>query len=296
MSGPIRVAVIGLDTSHAVEFTKLIKEPECAAFAPFQKLTVTSCLRFSTPFQSEAGLDEREAQMKEWGIKVTRDFDEAVADCDAIMLEINDPAYHLEYFEKCVGLGKPIFLDKPMADTIANGLKIYDLAKKHKARVYSASSLRHTGALAAAKGELPETEYATIYGALGIAPAGSSVVWYGVHAFEMLEFAMGRGATSVQACADDAGVVAIVEYPGGRRGVVELVTGSYLYGGTLRTNKKAVSYCVDANRIYADQVRVIGEFFKGKDPECTLDDTLEVMKMLDAAQRSVDSGKAEEVN
>jgi predicted dehydrogenase len=296
MSDPIRVAVIGLDTSHAVEFTKLIKEPECEAFAEFQNLNVVSCLRFSTPFQSEEGLDERETQMKAWGVKVTRDFSEAVAGCDAIMLEINDPAYHLEYFEKCVGLGKPIFLDKPMADTAANGRKIYDLTKKHKARVYSASSLRHTGALAAAKGELPEVEYATIYGALGTAPSGSSVVWYGVHAFEMLEFAMGRGAVSVRACAEDAGVVAVVEYPGGRRGVVELVTGSYLYGGTLRTNQKAVSYCVDAGRLYADQVRVIGAFFSGEDSECTMDDTLEVMKMLDAAQRSVDSGKVEKVN
>ncbi len=296
MTSPIRVAVIGLDTSHAVEFTKLIKEPECAAFAAFHNLSVVSCLRFLTPFQSEEGLDEREAMMKGWGVNVTRDFNEAVAECDAIMLEINDPAYHLEYFEKCVGLGKPIFLDKPMADTAANGRKVYDLAKKHKARVYSASSLRHTGALAASRSDVVETEYASIYGALGTAPAGSSIVWYGVHAFEMLEFAMGRGAESVRASADDAGVVAVVEYPGGRRGVVELVTGSYLYGGTLRTNEKAIPYCVDANRLYADQVRVIAAFFSGVDPECTLEDTLEVMRMLDAAQRSVDSGKAEKVN
>ena len=66
---------------------------------------------------------------------VTEDFDTAVADCDAIMIEINDPAKHLEYFEKCAGLGKPIFLDKPFADTLDNAVRIMQIAKENNVRL-----------------------------------------------------------------------------------------------------------------------------------------------------------------
>ena len=96
---PIKVAIIGLDTSHSVALPKLMQDP--AEKDQIKELRATRCLRFETPFQNKAGLDERQAYLESIGVLVTTDFDEAVADCDAIMLEINDPSYHLEYFEKC---------------------------------------------------------------------------------------------------------------------------------------------------------------------------------------------------
>lgn len=144
-------------------------------------------------------LDTRQTQLENWGIKVSDNFDECITDCDAIMLEINDPAYHVEYFMKAMKLGKPIFLDKPMADTYASGKIIYDLAKENNIRVFSASSLRFVTAVTDAKKALNDPEFVAVYGALGVAPAGSSVVWYGVHAMEMLQKLMGPGAVSVKA-------------------------------------------------------------------------------------------------
>lgn len=43
------------------------------------------------------------------------------------MLEVNDPALHWGCFQRCVTLGKPMFLDKPLADTLENGRRICDL-------------------------------------------------------------------------------------------------------------------------------------------------------------------------
>ena len=89
MGSKIRVAIIGLDTSHSVEFTRSMNDPQCPDNRRTTGLTAVSCLRFSTPFQSEDGLDQRQKLLESWGVPVTANFDEAVADCDAIMLEIN---------------------------------------------------------------------------------------------------------------------------------------------------------------------------------------------------------------
>ena len=101
MSEAVKVAIIGLDTSHAVAFPQLMQDPATPAESKVPELRAVTCLRFETPFQNKDGLDKRQEYLESIGVKVTENFDEAVADCDAILIEINDPSLHLEYFEKC---------------------------------------------------------------------------------------------------------------------------------------------------------------------------------------------------
>ena len=291
----IKVALIGLDTSHSIEFTRRMQAPDCPADQKVSGLQAVSCLRFSTPFHNDAGLDERQKQLEDWGVRVTTKFEEAVADCDAIMIEINDPAYHLEYFTRCAELGRPIFLDKPLADTIANGQKIVDWAKRKDVKVFSASSLRFVPQLIKACGEVPSPVYASIFGPLGDAPAGSGIVWYGVHTFEMLQRAMGRGAKSLFAHKNADGVTAIVKYPGNRGAVVELRNDGWVYGGNLRMVESGTAFLVDMGRMYSDLLVEIETFFRTGRTRLEIEDTLEIMAMLDATRLSVESGKEEAV-
>jgi len=291
MAKDILVGVIGLDTSHAIEFPRRMQAPDLEAGMKVPGLRAATCLRFATPFQNEEQLDGRQRELEGWGVKVTRRLEEAVAGVDALMLEINDPAYHLEYFERCAGLGLPIFLDKPMADTIANGRRIDAIARKHGTRVFSSSSLRFVQALGDACAAVPAPALASVYGPLGKAPAGSSVVWYGVHAFEMLQRGLGRGAAAVLARRDTLGVTVIVQYPDARRGIVELTEGSWLYGGCLRALDKAHPFVVNLDRAYTEQLGHIARFFQGGPAPVAMEDSLEVMALLDAAKRSCQSGR-----
>ncbi len=292
----LKVAIIGLDTSHSIEFARRMNDPNCDPKMKAEGIKAVSCLRFETPFHNKEGLDSRQKQLESWGIKVTENFDECVSDCDAIMLEINDPAYHLEYFEKVVNLGKPIFLDKPLADTYKSGKAIYDLAKKYNAKVFSASSLRFVTAVSEAKSEIEYPEFVSVYGPLGLAPAGSSIVWYGVHSMEMLQKLMGPGASRLRAVKDEKGVVCVVKYKNGNRGIVELNINSYIYGGMVRTKEKAYSFAVDMSMAYTLELREVAKFFMGGEASVSLEDTLEVMDLLDTAQRSYDSGNEEALN
>ncbi|HET6486602.1 MAG TPA: hypothetical protein VFH83_09300, partial [Spirochaetia bacterium] len=194
---------------------------------------------------------------------------------------------------RCAGLGKPIFLDKPLADTFAHAEQILAEAAKRGARFFSGSSLRFIPQLEEACQRVPAPTCASVYGPLGKAPAGSSIVWYGVHAFEMLQRAMGNGARKVLTRKDDKGAVVLVRYQDGRRGIVELNDGAWIYGGTLRTQTMARPFTADLTRMYPDLLTRIVTFFQGGSAPVTLEATREIMAMLDAAERSLTSGVEE---
>jgi predicted dehydrogenase len=293
--GEIRVGVIGLDTSHAIEFPRRMQAPDFDPGLRVAGLRAATCLRFATPFQSEDQLDARQAQLEQWGIRVTRKLEDALEGVDALMLEINDPACHLDYFGRCAGLGKPIFLDKPLADTLAAGRRIEEIARKQGTRWWSSSSLRHVPAMREACAAVPKPTTAAMFGPLGKAPAGSSIVWYGVHAFEMIEAALGRGARTICTRRDALGAVIVVEYPDRRRGIVELTEGSWIYGGYLRSLEAVRHFVADLTRAYTEQLLAVREFFRGGPPPVSAEESLEIMAMLDAAERSLESGKPEVV-
>lgn len=297
MTSTMKISIVGLDSSHSIEFTRRLQSEDCPAAIRVAGMKVVSCLRFETPFQNSEGLDARQKQLESWGVHVTEDFDTCVADCDAIIIAINDPIPHLAYFKKCVDLGKPIFIDKPLANTLANGVAIQKLAASTEARVISCSSLRYAKTFVDACAKIPTAAQTATFGPLGKAPAGSSIVWYGVHAFEMLERAMGRGAMTITTIKSPSGIVAVIEYPDGRRGTVELTQNAYQYGGAIRGNGQAAAFVVEGTDIYSDLLREVHAFFStGEITSLVLEDAVEVMALLDACQRSFDSGKTENVH
>lgn len=288
----MKLCFVGMDSSHTIEFARRLMAPDCPEPQKVSGATVVKAMRFETPFQDKAGLDARQKQLEEWGVKVTTDLGETVEGCDAIMMCINDPSLHLEYFKKIAGLGKPIFVDKPLADNTGNAKAIIEHASENKTRFWSSSSLRFVPGLVEACAKVPEPSLVSTFGPLGKAAAGSSIVWYGVHAVEMMQRALGRGARIVRTIADETGAVIVVRYPDARRGVVELCTGAWHYGGFVR-GSEAVSFTADTSRLYSDQLVEIIRFFEGGPAPVAPEDALEVTAILDAAQRSADSGKAE---
>ena len=296
MANPVKVAMIGLDTSHCVEFARRMQDPECPYTQVVDGLETVTCLRFKTPFVTDEVLNERQAVLQKLGVRVTTSFEEAVADCEAIMIEINDPTLHLEYVEKCITLGRPIFLDKPLADTIENGRGIIRLVKEHHCKVFSASSLRFAPALRKAHATIPQPVVCHVFGAYGMAPAGSSIVWYGVHAFEMLQATLGSGATSVEVRKDRLGLSAHVDYADGRRGTVELTAGASSYGGYIMNKLQSCPFVVDGQTLYTYLLREVEKYFRGTPAPLSLYyDTLAIMALLETAEKSFSSGKAEPV-
>jgi len=287
----IKISVIGLDTSHSVVFPQLMQAPDCPKNTRVPGMKAISCLRFETPFQNKEGLDKRQKQLEQWGVKVTENIDEALAGCDAIMLEINDGSFHLEYFKKVAALGKPVFLDKPLAMTTADGRAIIELMRRHKTTVWSGSSIPFCPPLAKVVKDAGNIQRAHVFGALGRAPAGDSLVWYGVHSFETLQRIMGRGAVKVRAIESPVSIIAAVEFSDGREGVVELTPKVWSYGGVVSgmVNEKMVTtpFVLNASRSYRDILRLLKAFFMGGQPPVDMETTFEGLAIMCAARESI---------
>lgn len=290
----IRIGIIGLDTSHSVELPRLLQAPDCPEENRVPGLRAVTCLRFETPFQNKEGLDKRQKQLEAWGVKVTESFDEAAEGCDAYMIEINDGSYHLEYFRRLAACGKPVFLDKPLAGSLEDGREIVKLARRHGTRVWSGSSLPFSPPLAEALAGFSKVHLAHVYGALGKAPAGDSLIWYGVHTFETLQRIMGPGAKSVIAHESAAETVAIVDYGEGRQGLVECVPGCWIYGGRIhgldregRASAKNLVFPAS----YPALMRQIKAFFEGGPAPVSLESSLEGLALMAATRQSIESGR-----
>jgi len=282
----LKVGIIGLDTSHSIEFVRRMQAPDCPQDQKIEGMRAISCLRFPSPFQTEPDQDKRQAQLEQWGVKVTKNLGEVLNGVDAIMLEINDPSLHLQYFKKVMDAGKPVFLDKPPADNLKNAREIFNLAEKKKLKMFSASSLRVGPQVIQMAKEISQPKIAMSIGPLGRAPAGSSVIWYGVHAVEMLQEIIGTGAKKVLAKKDFLGVTAIIEYADNRRGIVQLNEGDYRYSILAQNEKQMQFLNVDTSRLYTDLLKEIKEFFKGGEPPVSFEESLEVQAILDAIEES----------
>ncbi|MFB3896317.1 MAG: Gfo/Idh/MocA family protein [bacterium] len=287
----LNVTIIGLDTSHSIEFTRRIQAPDCPADQQVEGMKIGTCLRFPSAFQTEPDQDKRQQLLESWGVKVTHTLEDAVDGTDAILLEINDPELHLDYFKKLVKFKKPIFVDKPPADTVAHALEIGRLANEQGIKIYSASSLRYCPEVLQIAQEMPQSKIVLSIGCLGKAPKGSSVVWYGVHTVEMLQQVMGVGAKKVFACKDGIGIMAIIEYAYNRRGLIQLTEGDYQYALMAQDAKSKKFYNVDTTRLYTDLLTRIRDFFiTGKSP-VSWEESVEVQAILNAIEESVTTGK-----
>ena len=287
MASELKIGIIGLDTSHTVAFTKLL-QGDVPAEQKVEGMRVVNAMRFPSPFQAEEGQDERQAQLEELGVTMKATVSELAEGMDALFLEINDPALHLEFFEQVAGLGLPIFLDKPLAANLAEGKKIVEIAEANGTSIWSASSLRFIRKLAAAKVEVVgPPKFCNVFGALGKASAGSDVVWYGVHVTEMLVASMGVGAVSVTAREDNNGVVAIVNYPEERRAVAEYNRGCYTYGGRIQAGSAVAYFDNRGDVLYYNLLLKIKEFLDTGVAAVPLDETLEVQASMDAVESSM---------
>ena len=290
-----KVCIIGIDTSHATEFPKRFQDPSFEDRA--EGIVVTKCMKFLTRFTNPEVIAQRQAYLESIGVTVTESFEEAVEGCDGILLELNDPEMHVEYFRKCAALGKPVFLDKPFADSYVNALEIMKIAKENNTRFYTTSALRYEENLVQAHNASPNPHSVHVWAPCGKAPAGSSVIWYGVHALEMLETLMGRGAATVSAVETPDTTHLTVAYRDGRCASVELHHGfasGWNYGALVRDADGKGSCFNCGSEVYTRALDAMVRFMNGEEV-VSIADSLEVMSILDAADRAVVSGRTETV-
>ena len=77
-----------------------------------------------------------------FGVTIVGSIDELLAQVDVVLLESVDGRPHLEQARPVFKAHKPVFIDKPIAGSLADAIAIFDLARETNTPCFSSSSLR----------------------------------------------------------------------------------------------------------------------------------------------------------
>ena len=128
----IRFGLAGIDSSHADDFLWIFN-----AWHIFGDSTVTA-------FWSHDGDGNRVAELAAWHPEAAaqRSLADLVAGVDAVIVGCRDGGLHHDHAIAAIEAGKPVFIDKPLANTLADGRAIVDAAAGARVPICSASALR----------------------------------------------------------------------------------------------------------------------------------------------------------
>ena len=227
----IRVGLIGLDTSHVTAFTKIINDPK--AKGPLANARVTAAFRGGSPDipSSSERIDKfTDTLTQQYGVKLYPTIAGLCKNVDAIMLESVDGRPKVRQAIPVIDAGLPLYIDKPMASSLADVLFIFDYAKKKGVPIFSSSSLRYGKTTQAARaGALGKIMHAETFSPVSIEARHPDLFWYGVHGCESLFTVMGPGCETVERRTTGDGKIEVIgKWKGGRTGIFREGKG---YGG-----------------------------------------------------------------
>jgi hypothetical protein len=283
----IRVGIIGLDTSHAVEFTKQLNDPK--ATGELAGLTVVAAYPGGSPDVSDSWsrVERFTDEVRGMGVEIVDSIDELLKRVDVVLLESVDGRTHLAQARPVIAAGKPLFIDKPMAASLANAMRIFHLAKEKNVPVFSASSLRFNEdyqAVRNGKAGLGQVRICTAWSPMHLEPHHPDFFWYAIHGVESLFTIMGPGCETVTRVGPEKVAGA---WKDGRQGVFVATDG---YGALVEGEKK--NRQIGKFDGYAPLLAELVKFFKTGKPPVSADETLEILAFMEAADESKLQGGA----
>jgi len=293
----IKIGIVDTDSSHATEFTRRINHVAIDEEQWVEGARVVAAY----PGYSEAVADFRTKNEQytqaliEYGVEMVDAPEALLGKVDAAIVVSDDGRRHYAPARMFIEAGVPTFVDKPMACALSEAVELAELAQERGVPLYSGSSLRYSP-------EVVEVAAgAAIGGVVGadtISPSKVAVegvpglMYYGIHAVEILYTLLGPGCESVQAIDSPLGILVAGRWRDGRlggvRGFVEGVAGfGFRAVGETGTRQELVS----AQYIYRELLKRVIAMFETGEPPIDVRETLEMIAFIEGALKSAETGR-----
>ena len=293
---PIRVGIIGTDTSHVPAFTKMLNDDKGKDYVPGCR--VVAAFKGGSPDveSSATRVDKFAAEIAEkWGVEIVDSIPALLAKVDAVLIESVDGRPHLEQVRPVFAAKKRVFIDKPLAGTLKDGREIARLSKESGTPFFSASSVRFYEMISKSKDEavVGKVTGAEAYSPCSLEPHHPDLFWYGVHGVEALYSVMGPGCQTVTRVHTPGADVVVGLWKDGRIGTFRGIrAGKAGYGVTVFGDKGLQSSAAlqGVRNDYRALVVEIVKFFKTGESPVSVDEMIEVLAFMEAADRSKAQG------
>lgn len=282
-----RIGVIGLDTEHGPHFAKILNDP--SAGNKFDGFRVVAAYPYgSRTIKSSADMIPGNiVAIKKSGVEIVDSIDDLLTKVDVVMLETNDGRLHLEQALKVFKAGKPTFIDKPVAASLADVLTIYRAAKHYKVPIFSSSTLRYIPSVQqVASGQIGKVAGADVFTPAPIEKTHPDLFWYGIHGVEMLFTMLGADCKSVARTYTPLAGLVVGLWDGDRIGSLRgNRNGSWDFGGHA-FGDKGKDMALGNFTGYAPLMPPIIEFFATGRSPVNEDETIGIYAFMQAAQES----------
>lgn len=287
----LRIGIIGLDTSHVVEFTRRFNDATDNNHIPGGKVVAA----FKGGSQDiPSSWDRVEGYTKtlseKYGVKMVDSIEVLCQEVDVVMLESVDGRPHLEQAKPVIKAGKTLFIDKPLAGSLRDAIEIYRLAKQAKVPIFGGSSLRYYPNLQAMKtAPLGQLKGALSTGPAHLEPHHPDLFWYGIHPTEALFTIMGTGCETVTATVTTDTHVVTGAWKDGKVGTLRgMRNGVEPYSVTVYGTKAVVSEKLTGD--YTPFLQEVMKFLQTGIAPVSPEETLEIYAFMEAADESKRQG------
>ena len=291
---PIRVGIIGLDTSHCVAFTSILHNPKNTGdLAGFR---VVAAFPAGSP-DVEASRTRVEGFTKtmreKYGVEIVESIDELLKKVDVVLIESVDGRPHLAQLLPVLKAGKKVFIDKPIAGSLADALRIFAMSAQYKVPLFSSSSLRYGPAVAGARKnpKIGDVLGCDSYGPCSLEEHHPDLFWYGIHGVEALYTVMGTGCKTVSRAHTKGTDFVTGVWQDGRIGTFRGIReGKAGYGVTVFGKSGVAPLAATAG--YEPLVAEICKFFRTGVAPVSAAETTEIFAFMEAADESKRQGGA----
>jgi len=291
MNSPLRIGIIGFDTSHVPAFTQLLNDTSdpfhvsgarVVAGFPSYSPDIESSVAHVASFQKQL--------VEDFGVHITNSIEELVEQVDAILLHSLDGRRHLAEVRAVIAAHKPVFVDKPFAASYHDAKTIAQLATEAGCLIFSSSSLRFDANITALKNDpaLGKILACDAFSPAALEPTNPGLLWYGIHGVEILYTFMGIGCQQVSVQSSKEYDVVTGIWEDGRIATMRgQRTGSLDFGATVFGENKVGQTLYNREiPIYSQLLKQIIPFFQGAGVPVPIDETLEMIAFMQAALKA----------
>ena len=313
----VRIGLVGLDTSHATSFASILHDPDNPFHIPGARVVAAypgGSHDMPISITRVAGFTN---ELKDKYSVPIMDAPEDVAEaCDLVCILASDGRVHPALFRAVAGRCKSVFVDKPFAVSTENAQHIFVHAEKTGTHVFTTSAFRYADGLVDALNSIRTTgeriKTCRVRYWLQIQETQGRYFWYAIHASEMLLTIMGKGIRTVEASEQGNRDTIMVWHEDGRQSCLIGSKDDGTFHVSIETDVRTLEVDLGpsnpslAARVLASALDVLtdGHFPRlwsataagsvsgsrsGRAFDPDHEETLEVISLLDAAQRSFSS-------
>ena len=294
---PLKIGLIGLDTSHAPAFTGLLNDEKNKDHVPGGR--VVAAFPGGSPDMdvSRSRVDGFTKTLREQYAVEMKDTPEAVAEAvDLVMILSVDGRVHREQFERTAKFKRPTFVDKPFAVTVDDAEAMLRIARAEKVPLMSCSSIRYSDNVVEALAGKRETVLGCdAHGPLSETPTQPGLFFYGVHTIDLIVSVLGHGCREVRATHYNACDVVTLAWPDGRIATARLMKEPHGHFG-ITLHRKTGAQFIDASAAkraaYASMLEALLRSLPQGKSDVPEDEMLDTIKICAAANKSRETGRA----